>query len=248
MKTLGYFLLNLAQAFFLCVWTSFWISFALVAMVVTMSRELPLRWARTLWGPGIVRGAGAKIFVTGGEDVDWSRPYVFVSNHQSFFDIPVCFVSLLCNVRFVAKSSLAYVPFLGWYMWATGMVFVDRGKSESAIRSLRRAGERIRKGASILAFPEGTRSRDGKIRGFKKGAFVVALESRVPVVPIAIRGAREILSADGFRVRAGDVHVKIGAPIPTADLSIEDRGTLVSRVRAEMIALHESIGGEGGAT
>jgi 1-acyl-sn-glycerol-3-phosphate acyltransferase len=235
-------LLNLVQALFLCLWTSLWITLALVALLLTFRRDLPLAMARRFWGPGVLRAAGVRLEVEGGADVDWSKPHVFVSNHTSFLDIPVAFVALPSNLRFVAKSSLAWVPFLGWYMWATGMVFVDRGKTGRAIASMRRAGERIRAGASILAYPEGTRSTDGKIRELKRGAFVVALESRVPGVPVAIFGAERVLPAGGFRVRPGRVRVRIGAPIPTEGIATEDRGAFVARVRDAMIAEHRALG------
>ena len=235
--------LNAAQALFLVGWTSLWITLALVVLAVTFRRDVPLAMARRCWGPGVLRGAGVTLEVEGGEDVDWSKPHVFVSNHTSFLDIPVAFVAIRANLRFVAKSSLAWVPFLGWYMWATGMIFVDRGKTEHAIASMRRAGARIRAGASILAYPEGTRSLDGRIRELKRGAFVVALESGVPVVPIAIVGAERVLPPGGFRVRPGVVRVRIGAPIPTAGVAVEDRAAFVARVRAAMIEEHRRIGG-----
>ena len=236
-------LLNAAQALFLAAWTSLWITLALLVLGVTFRRDLPLAMARRCWGPGVLLGAGVTLEVEGGDDIDWSKPHVFVSNHSSFLDIPVAFVALRSNLRFVAKSSLAWVPFLGWYMRATGMIFVDRGKTEHAIASMRRAGERIRAGASILAYPEGTRSPDGRIGTLKRGAFVVALESRVPVVPVAIVGAERVLAPGGFRVRPGRVRVRIGAPIPTEGVAVEDRGAFVARVRAAMIAEHRAIGG-----
>jgi 1-acyl-sn-glycerol-3-phosphate acyltransferase len=233
-------LLNFLQAIFLCAWTALWISLALVAILVTFRRDAALAMARRFWGPGVLAAAGVSLTVSGGDAVDWSRPHVFVSNHQSFLDIPVAFVSLRSNLRFVAKSSLAYVPFLGWYMWATGMIFVDRGKSQHAISSMRRAGERIRAGASILAYPEGTRSRDGRVGTLKKGAFVVALEAGVPVVPIGVAGAAEVVARDGFHVRPGRVHVHVGAPILTGGLALEDRNAFVDRVRDAMVAAHDA--------
>jgi 1-acyl-sn-glycerol-3-phosphate acyltransferase len=232
-------LINFLQAIFLCAWTALWISLALVAILVTFRRDAALAMARRCWGPGVLAAAGVRLTVSGGEEVDWSQPHVFVSNHCSFLDIPVAFVSLHANLRFVAKSSLAWVPFLGWYMWATGMIFVDRGKSERAISSMRRAGERIRAGASILAYPEGTRSKDGRVGPLKKGAFVVALESRVPVVPIGVAGAADVVPAGGFRVRPGRVHVHVGAPIPTEGLGVDDRHAFVEHVRDAMVAAHD---------
>ena len=114
--------LALFQVVFLLFWTSFWITAALIVMVVTLGRDVPLAMARRFWGPGILRVAGARVSVEGGEGINWSKPHVFAANHQSQMDSPVCFVALRANLRFVAKRSLAYMPFIGWYMAATGMV------------------------------------------------------------------------------------------------------------------------------
>ncbi|OGR12423.1 MAG: acyltransferase, partial [Deltaproteobacteria bacterium RIFOXYB12_FULL_58_9] len=178
--------------------------------------------------------------------VDFTQPHIFVLNHQSMADICVGFVAIPVGLRFVAKKALAFVPFLGWYMWATGMVFVDRGNSRQAIRSLNKAGEQIRAGANIIAFPEGTRSTDGVIKPFKKGIFVVALNSGVPIVPVAIEGAHRVLPPGGLHLRPGLVRARIGRPIPTAGYTKADLEVLVRDVRSNLIALHRDIGGAGG--
>ena len=119
-------------------------------------------------------------------------------NHQSSLDIVVAFMVLPVNLRFVAKHVLKYVPFLGWYMWATGMIFVHRGRRGAAMGSLVEAAARVRDGASVLVFPEGTRSRDGNVQAFKKGAFVLASQAGVPIVPVAIEGSGRCFPPDGF--------------------------------------------------
>ena len=171
------------------------------------------------------------------DGIDWSKPYIFMWNHQSFFDIVIAFITTPQNIRFVAKRVLKSVPFLGWYMWATGMIFVDRSNREQAIKSLAAAGKLIRAGASILAFPEGTRSRDGRVSPFKKGPFVVALQAQVPIVPVAIEGSGAVLPRGGWRARPGRIRVKFGVPIPTAGLSEADRDQLMHRVREAIIDL-----------
>ncbi|MCS6900147.1 MAG: lysophospholipid acyltransferase family protein [Myxococcales bacterium] len=236
---------NAAQAAFTVGWSALWISAALGVTLVSRSPHKALTMARTIWAPGLLRGAGAKVFVQGGDELDWSAPALFVCNHQSMIDIPTAFVALPCDLRFIAKRELAHIPFLGWYMRATGMVFVERGEGARARQSIRLAGERIRAGASILAFPEGTRSRDGKIHAFKKGAFVVAIEAQVPIVPVAIEGAQRVLPCGGFRVRPGEIRVAIGKPIPTCGLRYEDRDTLIAQVRQALALQHRSIGGLG---
>ena len=237
---------NVFQGLFTALWTAFWISLALMALIFTLNPDVPLAMARKFWGPGLLWGARAKLRVEPLPNVDWTRPHIFVMNHQSMIDIVCAFVAIPANIRFVAKQVLKYVPFLGWYMWATGMIFVDRRNRESAVRSLDLAGERIRAGANILAYPEGTRSRDGRILPFKKGPFVVAMKARVPIIPVAIEGAFRVLPADGFAVRPGVIRLKFGEPIETASLADGERDVLMKRVRDAIIDLSMSIGGPGG--
>jgi 1-acyl-sn-glycerol-3-phosphate acyltransferase len=243
-KRAGWILVNGLQAVFLCVWSAFWISAALVALAVTLRRDVPLAMARTCWAPALLKFAGARLEVDGLDQVDFRKPHVFVMNHQSMIDIPAAFVALPVNLRFIAKKVLARVPFLGWYMAATGMIFVDRSRGEQAVRSLREAGERIRAGASILAFPEGTRSPDGSILPFKKGPFVVALEAGVPVVPVAIDGAAAVLPFRGFSLRPGTIRVRVGRPIETAGIPREGRDELMRTVREAIVEMHRSLGSE----
>jgi len=242
-----YFLVNFLQAIFLLVWSVFWMTLATVVGLVTFSDRIPLAMARRCYSPPILRAAMARFEVEPLPDLDWNKPYIFVMNHQSMLDIPAAFAALPANVRFVAKKILQYVPVLGWYMMATGMIFVDRSNRAQAVASLRAAASKIRNGKSIIAYPEGTRSRDGRILPFKKGVFVLALEAGVPIVPLAIEGSGAVLPTDTFRLRPGRVRLKVGTPIPTAGRSTEERDALVREVRDAMIRLHLEIGGKGGA-
>lgn len=243
MEAFGWWMLNFSQGLFLCVWSAFWISAALVVSI--FSSELPLVMARRFWGPGLVWVSRGTLESVPGARLDPRGPYVFIMNHQSMFDIPVAFSLIPVNLRFVAKKVLKWVPFLGWYMWRTRMVFVDRKNRDQALASLAAAGEQIRGGASILAYPEGTRS-NGEILPFKKGPFVVALEAGVPIVPVAIDGSYRLLPRGGLRIRPTTVRVRIGEPIPTRGLGQDDLEALIRRVRDAVIDLHLSIGGAGG--
>lgn len=246
MRAIGWLLINTLQAVFTALWTAFWISAALVVLVITRNPDRPLIMARTRWAPGLLRFSGGRVEVEGGEGVDWQQPHIFLMNHQSAIDIPVAFMVLKTPLRFIAKKVLSKVPFLGWYMKATRMIFIERDNGAEAMASLQLAGERIREGASILAYPEGTRSRNSQILPLKKGVFMVALEAKVPVVPVAIHGADRVLSSTGFRVRPGTIRVKIGKPIPTAHLTPADRTALLKQVHGALIDLHLDIGGPGG--
>lgn len=232
----GYLALNGLQAIFLTLWSAFWISAALA--VSLLNRELALAMARRFWAPGLIAASGARVTVhSPAPRLDPARNYVFAMNHQSMLDIPLAFVHVPLNLRFFAKRSLSAVPFLGWYMRCTGMVFVDRDDPQRAIRSLDRAVELVREGANLLTFPEGRRSPDGRLQPFKKGPFVIAAGAGVPIVPIVVDGSQDVLPPGGFRLRPGPVRIAIGDPIPTQDSDREDIDRFMARVHAAMAAL-----------
>ena len=224
------------------VWSIFWISTALLLGTVRRDPSLPLRFARRFWAPGMLWLSGARLRVEGDPAALSDRPAIYAMNHQSSLDIPAAFAVLPVDLRFIAKHTLRKVPFLGWYMSWTGMVFVDRTNSTQAVGTLNAAADRVRGGISLLAYPEGTRSRDGRILPFKKGPFVLALQAGVPIVPIAIEGSMRCMPAHLRPFRPGVVRMAIGAPIPTADLGLEHREELVRRVREAILALHASLG------
>ena len=167
-----------------------------------------------LWTWIILRVAGIKLKINGLENIDPQRQYVFVVNHQSNIDIPVLVQSLpQFQLRWIAKKELLHVPFFGWAMWASRHITGDRADPLDAIRSLKRAKERIAAGISIVVFPEGTRSRDGKLLRFKKGGFLLAAQSSRPIVPITINGSRQVLPAGAWHLRSGTIEVTISQPI-----------------------------------
>jgi len=243
-----YLLLNVLQLIFLAAWGAFWITLAGLMMLLTFNGNVPLMMARRFWAPIHWRINGSRMFVEPLPNLDWSKPHIFLMNHQSAMDIPCAFAALPVNIRFIAKHVLKYVPFLGWYMAMTGMIFVNRSNHRGAVQSLKRAGEHIRSGKSVLAFPEGTRSRDGLIQPFKKGPFVIALEAQVPIVPVAIEGSLQTLPRGWIWLRQHDIRVKVGQPIETKGLKHEARDALIGRVRDAIIQLHREIGGKGGVS
>jgi 1-acyl-sn-glycerol-3-phosphate acyltransferase len=230
-------LINVVQAIYTGLWSAFCISAALLMLVLTFGRRVPLAMARRMWGPGLLKGAGAKLDLRGGVAAT-SKSYVFVSNHQSMIDIPVIFAALPVNIRFVLKQELKNVPFIGWYAWAMGMIFVDRRRRARSVLTLRAAAEKIKAGASIAAFPEGTRARDGQMKPFKKGVFDLAVAAGVPVVPVAIRGAVDVLPSDGFRVRPGTIHVAIGEPISSEGIEVDE---LAKIAHTKVVELYASL-------
>ncbi len=246
MKLLSPFI-ALFQAVFLLLWLVFWITVSGLAAIFSLNGEVPLMMARRFWAPMHWRITGSPLLVEPLPDVDWSKPHIFLMNHQSALDIPVAFAVIPVNIRFIAKHVLKWVPFLGWYMAGTGMIFLNRSNRREAMRSLKRAGERIRAGSNILIFPEGTRSKDGRILPFKKGSFVLAVEAGVPIIPMAIEGTRKVLPTGSVRLWRHPIRVKVGQPISTAGRKGPEREVLMNEVRDVIIQLHRDIGGEGGA-
>ena len=214
-----------------------------VAMLLRLSGpRLPLRLASWYWAPLLQAGAGARIEVEGLEQVDWSRPLVLACNHQSMFDIVALFRVVPVPLRFALKRELAAMPLLGWYAKAMGMVFIDRDNARNARSKLRAAVTHLRDAGAIAAFPEGTRSRDD-VRPFKGGAFQLAIEAGVPVVPVAIVGSGAVLPATGlFRVRPGTIRLRFGTPIETTGLAPGERRALALRAHEAVVMLKRQAG------
>lgn len=221
------------------LWTVFWTVLALAVHVVTRGHRVPLALAHRIWAPGALWMLGARLEVEGLPTLDLSQSYLFVANHTSQLDIPVLFAALPIPLRFLAKQELRRVPLVGHFIAAMGMVFIDRGQSEAARRSIEDLAASLAAGMSLMAFPEGTRSRDGQLQPFKTGAFVAAIKAGVPVVPLYIHGAAKVLPAKTMRVRPGCVDLTVGKPVPSQGLDLEDRRELADRVWEQMLQLRD---------
>lgn len=237
MKSFFWILVNFLQGLLAAVWSALCILVALVVRFVTADVKIPLAMARYLWAPGLLRLGGFRIEVSGLEHLDLSTPCFFAANHQSVVDIPVMFRILPIPLIFIVKDELRSVPFLGWYSSAMGMIHLPRKERLQSMKNLQQCGQRIADGMSILMFPEGTRGRGDRVRRFKPGVFVPAIESRAPVVPVAIGGSGKCLPPGGLRVRPGVVRVAFGQPITTADLERQDRRSLAEEVRQRVVDL-----------
>jgi 1-acyl-sn-glycerol-3-phosphate acyltransferase len=160
-----------------------------------------------LWTWLIVKFSGITLTVEGLDRLDPQSQYLFVVNHQSNFDIPVLVQALpQFQLRWIAKRELLRIPFFGWALWAAKHIAVDRADSQ-----------RMAAGISVVVFPEGTRSLDGKLLPFKRGGFLLALKTKTPIVPVTINGTGKLLGRGEWRVRPGAVSITIAAPIMTAD-------------------------------
>lgn len=168
------------------------------------------------WAIAMISGSPFwKIEVRGLEHIQKDRQYIVVTNHQSLLDIIAVLAGIPLNFKFIAKKELFRVPFLGWFMSLAGYVPLDRGKRESAREVLEASRRWLDRGASLLFFPEGTRSRDGKIREFKVGAFKLASEKQIPILPVVIHGTGDAIPKHSLLVRKGSrFRVTIGEPVP----------------------------------
>lgn len=237
---------NLFCMFTAAVFTAVCFPLTLLAMLVARDRGASVWVCRRIWSPVLLWAGGAKLEVEGQENVDPSRPTIYVGNHQSTIDIPAHFVALPINFRFVAKKQLQWVPLVGWYLWLAGHIFIDRSNRQAAISSLDAAARKIRSGTSIFLYPEGTRSPDGGILPFKKGPFALALKARVPVVPVTIEGSGALMPKATWRITPGPIRVKIGKPIDTTRFAEDDREGLARAVRDVIIEQSLAMGGKGG--
>jgi len=186
--------------------------------------------ART-WAKGILFVARVKVEIVGLENLSSDTPCILMPNHQSNFDIPVLLGRLPTQFRWLAKAELFKIPIFGRGMLGCGYISIDRSDRKAAFESLRDAAGKIRDGASVLIFPEGTRSRDGEIGPFKKGGFVLTVDAGVPIVPIIVCGTRTLMPRGSLFMRPRDVYMEILPPIETSGYTRKTKDLLMSEVR-----------------
>ncbi|MDX1660404.1 MAG: lysophospholipid acyltransferase family protein [Gemmatimonadota bacterium] len=218
--------------------TVFWSTLGILTWPLSPRGDLYLRYAR-IWSRWILALLGIDVAVEGRDRLDRRTTYLFMSNHMSTFDIFALFVATEHPLRMVAKRELFFIPIFGWSLWMCGFIPIDRSDREKAIESLEEAARRIREGISVLVFPEGTRSRTGTLRPFKKGGFMLALKAGAPVVPVVVLGTQEIMQKGSLEVRKGTITVRFGEPIETGAMEVDrdHRDRLMERVRNAMIEL-----------
>jgi len=200
-----------------------------VCGVFDRSGRLPWRLART-WGRVLLRTWGVRVEVKGAEHVP-AGPAVYAANHVSALDIPVLFGHLPAEFRVIHKQSLYWAPVVGPYLYLGGHIGIHRGRPFRARKSLERAAARIRGGTSVAVFPEGTRSGDATVRGFKRGSFVIAIQAGVPVVPVSLSGVKKVVPHGLLLLTPGTVTMTLHAPEPTSGLAVDDAPALAERVR-----------------
>ena len=184
-----------------------------------------------LWARVIVWASGVKVKIEGLEHVRGEGPYLFMSNHQGAYDIFALEGRLPFHFKWLAKKEIFSIPVLGWAMAAAGYISIDREGTRKTVEAMNEAARKIREGMSLLIFPEGSRSPDGSIQSFKKGGFTLAIKSKVPIIPIAITGSREIMPKGKLTATSGEIRIRIDPPIETQNYSLKDRKSLMEKVR-----------------
>ena len=207
----------------IALYTIFW--GALATAAAPFSGEV-IVWIGRQWIGWIFATCGIRVEVEGLERIREVPVAIYMSNHQSVVDIGAIVLSMPVSWRFVAEKELTYIPFFGWALALSDQIVIDRGNRRRSVESLRRAAERVRAGANVIIFPEGTRSPDGSLQPFKSGGFHLALDAQVPVVPVTVSGSRRLTPKRSLQVRSGTVKVVYGAPIPTAGMTVKDREQL----------------------
>jgi 1-acyl-sn-glycerol-3-phosphate acyltransferase len=198
-----------------------------------IAEEMPRRWARFL-----LRAAGVRVVVENEEHIDRSVTQVIAANHASWFDVLVLTSVTPGRYVFVAKKEVEYIPFLGPTIRACGHIFIDRQDRQKALAALSAARETLeRERPRIIMFPEGTRSATGELLPFKKGAFVLAIQTGADVVPTAILGSRAVMRKHSLLVHAGTVTVRFGTPIPVAGLTMDQRDQLMNETKEALARL-----------
>jgi len=192
----------------------------------------PVHIIARIWARGILFVSRVKVTVNGLENIDPSRSYVYMSNHQSNFDIPVLLAYLPVQFRWLAKAELFRIPIFGRAMRGAGYVKIDRFNRESAFASIDEAAAKIKNGVSVMIFPEGTRSRDGNIRPFKKGGFIMAMDAAVPIVPVILLGTWTIMEKSSLKINTGEVALNIASPIATTGYTRDNKDDLIAAVRS----------------
>jgi len=195
---------------------------------------------RTPWARLTLRLLRIRLEITGGEHL--VGPRIFIANHMSLIDVVVVPAIVPPGCRFVAKRELLFVPFWGWAFASAGALLIDRRNPRVAAKSLLAGLAKLPKGWSLVVFPEGTRSRTGALQRFKRGAFSLALASRMPIVPIGIAGTHAIIGPKQWFVRSGVVRVHVGPPIDTSAWHADTLRTHIDEGQRAVAACLRALG------
>lgn len=213
---------------------------ALATLIVAMisSSSPMIDWIiRRLWARTLVKAAGIEIRTENLDRVDPKKRYIFVSNHYSYFDIPCIFAAIPQPIRFMAKASLFQIPIFGWALSRAGFIPIDRKNRRTAVKSFDLAAQRIRRGNTIVIFPEEGRTAEARMRPFQRGAFLLAIKSEMTLMPIAVDGTFDVFRVHARRITPGVVTVKIGQPIDCTGTKLRDKDRIADEARSQIEAM-----------
>lgn len=233
------------RALWMLVWMFFgtllYGGLSIVASLFGVRGRIFVRWTRQ-WARVALWASGSRAVAHGLEHVEPGKPFILAANHVSWFDIFAIATVLPVDFHFVAKKELEKIPVFGRAWRAAGHVSIDRGNRDRAVQSLRTAGAQMRSQRSVvIIFAEGTRSRTGRLLPFKKGAFVLAQETGIPVIPTVVTGSYDIMRPDTFIVRPATVHVHFEPPVAPQGRSTDQMVDEVREVFVRRLARSESL-------
>jgi len=192
------------------------------------------------WSQLIIRTIQSPLTVMGLEHIDASKPHVYAVNHASAMDIPILYVGLPFQFRIVFKKELLSYPIVGWHLKRSGQVSIDQQRPTNSIGSIRYALKSLKAGMPLVIFPEGGRTADGSIKPFLPGAFFLAIKAQVDIVPVALIGTYELLPMDTYHIKCRPVEMRIGQPIPTAGITMQELDRLSENVQTALEDLYYS--------
>jgi len=217
--------------FLFCLWTLIAIFIALPLSLVSADR---IHSFAIFWGRICLKLAGLKLQVEGTENISTHGPAIYVSNHQSNFDIPIFYAGLPIQFRWLAKQELFRVPLFGLAMKRCGYIAIDRSDRRKAMHSLNEAAHKIKSGTSVIIFPEGTRTDDGQVQPFKKGALVIAAKAQVPIIPVAITGSYQVQPKGTWLVGRAALKLTFFQPVATENLRVSDVEQLTENIHTQI--------------
>lgn len=239
---------NIIHTFFIYIWiimgTAFFGTLAIVVGFFSKKGDAVHHVARA-WGKSILWVSCIRVKTGGVILKEQGQSCIYMSNHQSNYDIPVLLSALPVQFRWLAKAELFRIPLFGRSMRGAGYISIDRSNRKSAFLSLKKAADMIRNGTSVLIFPEGTRSSDGKLLPFKKGGFVLAVDAGVPIIPIVITGTHKIMPKGKMLICPRSVRIDVGDPIQTSDYTRKTKDDLMESVRGAIGGAPVSADGGG---
>ncbi len=213
---------------------TFPLAMATIAVAMVRSTSPLIDRIVNLWGRLIVAAAGIELVTENVERLDPAKRYILVANHYSYLDIPCIVAAIPQPIRFMAKVSLFKVPIFGWAIGRAGFIPIDRKNRRSAVKSFDLAADRIRKGNTIVIFPEEGRTRERTLRPFQRGAFLLAIKSEKTIVPLAVDSTFDVFPVGATRVKPGRVTIRVGTPIETANLTLKAKDTLLKESREQI--------------